>query len=149
MKIYFPLFSLLMVLAGISTAFGQEAIKQGAVKSKKERQEMLSKELGLNAEQSSKLVAEQEKYSREMRSLLQDSSLRGQKRSLRLKVLSEQHRASLRLLLSPQQQEKMAASIRGHRPAEVQAFIQRQEAKLPKGKRKGLAADSTRVKSNH
>lgn len=145
MKTYFPLFTLLLMLAGISNTFSQESIKQEAVKSKKERQEVLSKELGLNPEQSLQLLAEQEKYGQQVTRVLRDTSFRGQKRGMELKALSERHQAVLRLLLSPQQREKMAASIRGRRPAEMQAFSQQQELKLPKGKRKGLPTDSIKV----
>lgn len=148
MKTYFPLFTLLLLLAGIPNAFSQEAVRQEAVKSKKERQGQLSKELGLNPEKSANLVAEQDRYGQEVTRVLRDTSLRGQKRGVQLKALSERHQAVLRLLLSPQQQEKMAASIRGRRPAEMQAFAQRQELKVPKGKRKGLPTDSTKVKTH-
>lgn len=147
--LYFPLLVLLMLLAGISNTFSQNAARQEAVKSKKERQDVLSKELGLNPEQSAKLVAEQEKYGQQVRVVLQDTSLRGQKRSLRLKALSEQYRLSLKTILSPRQQDKMAASISGRRPAKMQEFKQQQEARLPKGRQKGLAADSIKVKTRN
>lgn len=149
MKIYFPLFTLLLLLAGISNTFGQEAVRQEAVKSKKERQDVLSKELGLNPEQSAKLMELQEKYSQQVKGGVQDTSARGQKRGLQLKTLSEQYRSSLKSILSPQQQDKMAASISGRRPAKMQAFKQQMEAKLPKGRLKGLGADSSKVKTRN
>ncbi|RQO80216.1 hypothetical protein DBR40_00945 [Pedobacter sp. KBW01] len=145
MKIYFPLFTLLLLLVGICNTFGQEAVRQEAVKSKKERQNVLSKELGLNPEQSAKLVELQGKYSQQVKGVLQDTSLRGQKRGLQLKALSQQYHSSMNILLSPQQQEKMAASIKGRRPAKLQEFRQQLEPKLPKKMTKGLAADSSKV----
>jgi hypothetical protein len=145
MKIYFPLFTLLLLLAGISNTFGQEAIRQEAIKSKKERQDVLSKDLGLNPEQSAKLVELQGKYSQQVKGVLQDTSLRGQKRGLQLKAIAQQYHSAMNVLLTPQQQEKMAAAIKGRRPAKLQEFKQQLEPKLPKKRTKGLSADSTKV----
>ncbi|MDQ0640982.1 glucose-6-phosphate-specific signal transduction histidine kinase [Pedobacter sp. W3I1] len=144
--LYFPLLVLLMMLTGISNTFSQEAVKQEAIKNKKERQELLSKELGLNQEQSAKLLEQQEKYREQVARVLQDTSLRAPQRSVQLKALSQQYRASLSMLLSPQQREKMSASIRGRSQEKAQQHRQQLESRLPKGRNKALTADSTKVK---
>ncbi|MFD2584444.1 hypothetical protein ACFSR6_18240 [Pedobacter vanadiisoli] len=139
--LYFPLVALLLAITGISETFGQEAGN-----SKKEKVEAVGRELGLDKDKSARLVERQEKYRVQVIAVLQDTSLRPQQRSARLKALAQEQSAALNILLSPQQREKMSAAIGARNGARVAAHRKEIESKLPGKNGKKPAVDSTKVK---
>lgn len=139
--LYFTLFILLLMVTGISNSFGQEAGR-----SKKEKEETVGRELGLDKDKSARLVERQEKYSVQVTAVLQDTSLRPQQRSARLKALAQEQRAALNILLSPQQREKMSAAISSRNGPRTAAHRKEMESRLPGKKGRRLAVDSTKVK---
>ncbi|MGN8055092.1 hypothetical protein ACTJKN_02390 [Pedobacter sp. 22163] len=139
--LYFPLFILLLMVTGISNSSGQEAGR-----SKKEKEETVGRELGLDKDKSARLVERQEQYRVQVAAVLQDTSLRPQQRSARLKALAREQSAALNILLSPQQREKMSAAISSRNGARTAAHQKEMESRLPGKKDKRLAVDSTKVK---
>lgn len=139
--LYFPLLALLLVVTGISATFSQEVGR-----SKKEKEDAVERELGLDKDKSARLVERQEKYRIQVMAVLQDTSLRPQQRIARLKVLAQEQKAALNILLSPQQREKMSAAIAGRNGARSAAHRKEIESKLPEKKGKRPAIDSTKVK---
>jgi len=142
--LYFPLLVLLLSVTGLSGTFGQEAAK-----SKKEREETVGRELGLDKDKSARLMERQEKYRTQVAAVLQDTSLRPQQRSARLKALAQEHRAALNILLTPQQREKMSAAIAGRNGARSAAHRKEIESRLPAKNGKRPALDSTNVKTKN
>ena len=138
--LYFPLLILLLTITGISETFGQEPVK-----TKKEKEEAVGRELGLDKDKSVRLIAQQEQYRVQVTAVLQDTSLRPAQRSARLKALAQQHAGSLNILLSPQQREKMSALIRGRNGAKSAVYLQQLESRIPGKKIRKLAVDSTKV----
>ena len=139
--LYFPLLILLLSVTGISGTFGQEAGR-----SKKEKEELVGRELGLDKDKTARLMERQEKYRVQVTAVLQDTSLRPQQRSARLKALAQEHRAALNILLSPQQREKMSAALSSRNGARSAAHRKEMESRLPGKNGKRPAVDSTKVK---
>lgn len=142
--LYFPLLVLLLSVTGLSGTFGQEAGR-----SKKEREETVGRELGLDKDKSARLVERQEKYRVQVTAVLQDTSLRPQQRSVRLKALAQEHRAALNILLTPQQREKMSAALAGRNGARLATHRKEIESRLPGKNGKRPALDSTNVKTKN
>ena len=131
---------LLLLAAGVQSASGQEAVK-----SKKEREETVGRELGLDSEKSAVLVARLDEYRARVSAVMGDTALRPQQRSLKIRALAEEQRSALKQLLSPAQQEKMAAAIAVRNGSKSQQQRQRVELRVPGKNGRLLPKDSTKV----